>query len=270
MIVQASDTGRHLVLTMAQHTAMAGRFAEHFGNAAFAPVIPRELMVFVVGHHDAGWGPVDATNPRDPATGLPYHLTQTPIPRILATSRGSPDLNEAHHPFCGLLSSMHTTGLYTGRYGLSDKIFVDVVPEAHKPELLAFLEAEEARRDRLVGILTGSPETEGWVAEAFLFHCYKQLQFFDTLALYFHMLPEGGRPATTFENVPRAVGDDVRISVTPRGEGRYGLDPYPFDTDGLAVSYEARWLTPQPEGTDMPGALASAPPHTETVILEAA
>lgn len=269
MIVQSSDSGRHLVLDMDQHTTMAGRFAAHFGNEVFEPVTPRELMIFVVAHHDAGWAPVDATNPRDPKTGLPYNLVQTPIPRILATSKGSPDLNEAHHAFCGLISSMHTTGLYTGRYGLSDKVFVDMVPEDVKPELVRFLGAEETRRASLIETLRASPDTATWADEAFLFHCYKQLQFFDTLALYFHTTHAAARQPTTFANVPRAVGDDVTIAVTPKGQGRYAFDPFPFDTPGVEVPYTGRWVEPQPEGVDMPSVVAAGPLHTETVVLEA-
>ena len=55
----------------------------------------------------------------DDATGLPYNLVETPAEHITVTSRRSPEFNERHHAYCGLLSSMHSWGLYNGRYGLS-------------------------------------------------------------------------------------------------------------------------------------------------------
>ena len=49
------------------------------------------------------------------------------------TSRLSPDFNERHHPYCGLLSSMHSWGLYNGRYGLSKLVLLDNIPPDDRP-----------------------------------------------------------------------------------------------------------------------------------------
>jgi hypothetical protein len=46
-------------------------------------------------------------------------MARTPTPEVVKTNFGSPDFNEAHHPYCVLLSSMHSVGLYNGRYGFS-------------------------------------------------------------------------------------------------------------------------------------------------------
>ncbi|MCE2512003.1 MAG: DUF3891 family protein, partial [Acidimicrobiia bacterium] len=127
MIVQPPAGGAadapHFVIAMHQHTAFAGSLAAGFGNDAFAGLEPAEPMQYIVDHHDAGWADLDARAPQNPATGLPYNLTATPLAQIVATSAASPKFNEAHHPFSGIISSMHTYGLYCGRYGLSDKIF---------------------------------------------------------------------------------------------------------------------------------------------------
>lgn len=269
MIVQPPAGGtadaEHFVIAMHQHTAFAGSLAANFGNDTFAGLAPAEPMQYIVDHHDAGWADLDAGAPQNPATGLPYNLTATPLPQIIGTSAGSPEFNEAHHPFSGIISSMHTYGLYCGRYGLSDKIFLDVIPDDLRPEVEAMLEAEEGRQLRLKQQLaTSDPDHAG---DDFIFHAYKQLQFFDTFSLYFHLVPEGERGNSEFHNVPRAMNDDVTVSVVEHPGAVYEVDPYPFAVDGLDLATEGRYLAPQPAGTDLGGVLAATPVDTQTVRL---
>ena len=93
-------------------------------------------MEYIVAHHDEGWLALDDQGLMDERTHLPYHLTQTPLPELIKTGAGSPDFNEAHHPYSGLISSMHTWGLYNGRYGLSDKLFIDSIAAQMRPEVV--------------------------------------------------------------------------------------------------------------------------------------
>ncbi len=269
MIVQSAPGGiadaPHFVIAMHQHTAFAGSLAANFGNEEFDGLEPAEPMQFIVDHHDQGWADLDAQAPQNPDTGLPYNLTATPLPQIVTTSAGSPAFNESHHPFSGIISSMHTYGLYRGRYGLSDKIFLDVIPDELRPEVDAMLGNEESRQRRLKEQLAADDPDHA--TDEYLFHAYKQLQFFDTISLYFHLAPEGERGTSDFPNVPRAVGDDVTISVVERPGGEYGLDPYPFGEDGLALATEGRYLAPQPPDTDLGAVLTATPVATQTVRL---
>lgn len=269
MIVQPPAGGAadaaHFVIAMHQHTAFAGSLAADFGNDAFAGLEPAEPMQYIVDHHDAGWADLDARAPQNPDTGLPYNLTATPLAQIVATSAGSPQFNEAHHPFSGIISSMHTYGLYCGRYGLSDKVFLDLIPEDMRPEVDAMLAAEESRQLRLKQRLASGDS--GLADEDVIFNAYKQLQFFDTLSLYFHLVPEGERGTAEFHNVPRAVSDDVTVSVSERPGAVYEVDPYPFAIDGLEVATEGRYLAPQPPGTDLGPVLAATPVEAQTVRL---
>ena len=114
MIVQPGHGTASLCIEMTEHTRFAGQLAEHFGNDVFASVHPREPMLYAVSHHDQGWAPVDAAIGRDASTGLPWNLVKTPVEKLLQTGPGSPEHNESHHAFCGLLVSMHTYGLYCG------------------------------------------------------------------------------------------------------------------------------------------------------------
>jgi hypothetical protein len=109
----------------------------------------------------------------------------------MGTSKPSPDFNEAHDPFSGLLSSMHSWGLYNGRYGLSDLVLLDKVAEQNLSAAEKMLSLEEARQERLKDRLRAVPETRDKVGDDQLMQAYKQLQFFDTLALYLNRVHEG-------------------------------------------------------------------------------
>lgn len=267
MIIQtAPENQPHFVIRQADHARLSGQFAAAFGNAQFALLAPAEPVIFAARHHDEGWQPTDEMVLADPKTGLPYHLTQTPLAELLKTSVRSPEFNEQHHPYSGLLSSMHTVGLFNGRYGLSDKIFIDLVPAEYKSPLLALLQNEEARQERLKEQLRGG-ETAVYTQHAPLFHNYKLLQFFDTLALYFHTTHPAARTTSRFLNVPRAVGDDVTITITPVAANLYALSPYPFCQPETHFSYQGRYLTPQPLGTNLHAYMNSIEFSTEEIIL---
>lgn len=272
MIVQnASASGAaHFVITMEQHTAFAARLAALFGNDAFEPVSPREQMLYVIGHHDAGWRALDAQALRDPATGLPFHLVRTPFPRLVETSAASPDFNGAQHPYCELISSMHNWGLYNGRYGLSDKVLLDDLAAENRTLAEPMLERELERQRRLRATLAADAATALWVEEKHLLQNYKQLQFFDTLALYFNCSSEDQRGATSFSHVPHNAREDAEVAIAPLGDATYAFTPFPFAEDGATLYFEGRYLAPVAEGPDVRAALARTPVASQTVRLVAA
>lgn len=267
MIVQSAPPGSpHFVITQVDHARFSGQFARAFGNSRFVAPHPRELMEYVTAHHDEGWAEVDAAPKHDPRTGLPYHLTQTPMPDLLRTGAGSPDFNQRRHPLCGLISSMHTYGLYHGRYGLSDKIVINMVPPEYRPEAQRMLQAELARQATLKAQLRCHPETAEWASEAFLFHRYKLLQFFDMLALYFNTTHPAQRAPTTLTHVPASPEADVAITITPIGEA-YVLSPYPFGESPLICWCEGRYLMPRAEETDWGAVMRATPCERQTITL---
>jgi hypothetical protein len=210
---------------------------------------------------------VDGRVGRDKASGLPWNLVTTPLPELVKSSSRGPDFNEKHHPYCGLLSSMHTYGLFNGRYGLSDKIFIQMVGPEHRPAIEDMLAREVGRQDRLKAKLAADPATASWVSDAHLFANYKLLQFFDTLALYFNCTHEAARGSSAFANVPKTVGEDVTVTVSRLEKATYRVAPYPFQTEGLEVRWAYRNATPQDESVDMPAYLAQLPIHEEVVRL---
>ena len=273
MIIQTAPEGEpRLAVMMYEHTALAHQFAREFGNRAFEPAQPADLMCHVVLHHDAGWFEFDRDPVTDPRTALPYNLVDTPPEHITVTSRRSPDYNERQHPFCGLMSSMHSWGLYNGRYGLSSMVLIDRIPAQDRPLAQRMLDGELVRQKRLKEELAKDPETAGLIDESKLFQNYKQLQFFDTLALYFNRTHPSERGETTFTHVPLTNRDDATVTMRPKEEGIYALSPYPFASEAPEFAYAGRHISPgQHEQQDgWANVLRQAPPMWERFRLVAA
>jgi len=58
---------------------------------------------------------------------------------------------------------------------------------------------------------------------------YKQLQFFDTLSLYFHCNHVGERSVVEFLHVPKNATEDVTVEISPGAGNSYVLSPFPKD-----------------------------------------
>src|SRR5262245_50716488 len=272
MIIQTAPPGQpRLAVMMHEHTALSGQFARAFGNDRFEPVWPNDLMFYVVSHHDAGWAEFDRDPVTDETTGLPYNLIETPAEYIIVTSRRSPDFNERHHPYCGLMSSMHSWGLYNGRYGLSNMVLIDRIPPHDRPLAERMLAGELERQDRLKAELAKDPQAAPWLERNHLFQNYKQLQFLDTLALYFNRIHPRERGEQRFEHVPLNSQEDVVVTVRPRERGVYELSPYPFAADSAEFAYAGRLIEPaqQEKNGGWTQALRSAPTQCESFRLVA-
>lgn len=246
MIIQTAPQGApRLAIMMHEHTALCGQFARAFGNEEFEPLDPLDLAIYVIAHHDAGWAEFDRDPVVDPATDLPYNLIETPARYITVTSRQSPDFNERHHPFCGLISSMHSWGLYNGRYGLSDQVLIQKFPEPERPVAERMLEGELARQKRLKAEIAKDATLARCLEETKLFQNYKQLQFIDTLALYFNRVHPVARSAQVFPHVPLNAKTDTTVTIRPAGPGVYALSPFPFAPTAAEFAFAGRHIIPR-------------------------
>lgn len=245
MIIQTApaDTPR-LAIMMYEHNALCLQLAHAFGNDKFESLSPSDLMIHVIAHHDAGWLDFDRDPQIDPKTGLPYNLADTPAEFITTTSRLSPDFNQRQHAYCGLISSMHSWGLYNGRYGLSKLVLLDKIAEQDRPVADKMLNGELERQKRLKAEMAADSETRDWLDERKVFQNYKSLQFIDTLALYFNRIHPSERGEQQFENVPVSREQDVTITIRPAGENTYSLSPFPFASPRSEFAFCGRRVTP--------------------------
>ena len=277
MMIQTAPRGEpHFLCSMREHNALCGQFVRAFRNDEFERCEPHEEMVYVVSHHDYGWDEFDGDPVLDARTGLPCGVGNAPVPGGTDTGRRSADVNEARHLYCGLISSMHSWGLYNARYGFSEfrvraggSTSIPVGP-GDREEVDRMLEGEIARQERIRETLAADPETAAWVEEAHIVQNYKQLQFFDTLALYFNLRHETDRGVETFTCVPKDAATDAEVTVTPKGEGVYALDPFPFAGTRLETACSGRYLAACDEGAapdDLAAALADLPTETQTYTL---
>src|SRR5215208_1502923 len=254
-----------LAIMMYEHTSLCLQFAHAFGNERFEALSPAELMIHVVSHHDAGWFEFDRDPQIDPATGLPYNLIETPPAFITETSRRSPEFNQRQHPYCGLISSMHSWGLYNGRYGLSKLVLIDRISANDRPIADRMLNGELERQKRLKAALATDPGAGAWLDEGKIFQNYKALQFLDTLALYFNRIHPTERLEQVFEHVPLSPEQDVTVTMRPTGPNTYSLFPFPFAAEGAEFAFCGRRITPA-DGTrpgGWPAALQKLPTEWE-------
>ena len=125
------------------------------------------------------------------------------------------------------------------------------------------LDHELQRQRRLKAALAAAPATSGGVGEKHLIQNYKQLQFFDTLALYFNLRHDSERGQEIYVHVPMTAEADATITLRPAGNGTYTCDPFPFAGNGLEVFNHGRYLKPFLKGVapdDLGAALRALPP----------
>ena len=272
MMVQSAPAGEpHFISTMVEHMDLCGQIGRAFGNDAFEPISDPEAL-YAIDNHDRGWDKYDQRPGLDPETRLPYLMSQTPTDDALRTNRGSPDHNERHHPYSGLLSSMHTWGLYNRRYGFSQFVVrtrssVSVpIAQANKAKVEAMLAAELERQRRLRAALAsdrGSRQRD----EKQIVQNYKHLQFCDTLALYFHLRHAGERGEEVYIHVPMSKEVDASVTLNKMDETTYSLDPFPFAQDAVTLVCRGRYLQPVPIGEEpdhLGAVLGALPPSGQT------
>ena len=164
---------------------------------------------------------------------------------------------------------MHSWGLYNGRYGLSKLVLLDKIAATDRPVVDRMLNGEIERQKRLKGELAGNPQTSGWLDERKIFQNYKQLQFIDTLALYFNRIHASERGEQNFESVPVSAHEDVTVTIRPDGANRYSLSPFPFAASGAQFAFQGRPVEPKMSDVTggWPAALKQSPTAWERFEL---
>ena len=268
MIVQSAAPGQpHFVIRSTSHARMAHQLSSRFGNKEFTSLKPLDLMNYVVRNHEAGWDSLDEDPQWNPETGLPYHLSAIPELLHLQKGRLSPLFNENHHPFCGLLSSMHEWGLYNSRYNLSEVALISVISTDNFDAVASFLGDQLQYQERLKRQLAACSATQSLVAPAALFNCYKLLEFIDTLALYFNRVHEEAWDTESYNNVPKDLQNDTTITVKKIRPHTVSLEPWPFSVGAFDISCKGRYIYPARGGTDVREVFRTALEQTQTFTV---
>jgi len=277
MMIQNAPKGeKRFISTMVEHLDLCEQFARGYGNETFKRPEPFDEVLYTVAHHDRGWDDADAAPVLHEPSGYPCGLGTGPVPGVLDTSKRSPDFNEKRHAYCGLLSSMHSWGLYNDRHGVSEFVVLGggksvPIPPNDEDFVNGLLDAELARQERLKSVLAADPDTAPWVEERALMRNYKFLQFMDTLALYFNLRHAGDRSEEIFVHVPVSEDEDAEVTVIPLGDDRYSVAPFPFAGDALEVRCKGRWFEAVSDAEmDLGAHLYGLPGACQVHTLEAA
>ena len=267
IVSQNLGKSRGQVILQKDHADLASQLCQAFGNQEFAPLEPKELMEFVALNHDRGWDEADAVMGRNPLTGLPFSLVNTPIDLLLATGPRSIAFNAEHHPYCGLLAAMHVWGLFHGRYGMSNKIVVDLLKGEAKAKANIMLQNVLEQQQQLTAWCQDDPVFRCLVAPIKLMQNYKLLQFFDTLSLYFNECVAKEGAATEFLHVPYDQSRDCTIDITPLGRKTYRITPYPFTHDQLVLQQHSFDIPVSETDANYQGIFGTSDILTETITL---
>jgi hypothetical protein len=151
-------------------------------------------------------------------------------------------------------------------------VLIDKIPPPDRPLAQRMLDGELDRQKRLKADFATDPAVAPWLDERRLFQNYKQLQFFDTLALYFNRTHPRERSEVKFEHVPLNAREDATITVRPREPGVYELSPNPFAARSAQFAFAGRLIEPgQHEASGgWPKVLATSPTVWENIQLVAA
>ncbi len=131
------------------------------------------------------------------------------------------------------------------------------------------LNGELERQQRLKKKLAANPVTQSWLAEKHLFQNYKQLTFFDTLALYFHLNHPTERGEEVYIHVPMSADEDCSVTLKKQSDQVYSLDPFPF-RDRLKATCGGRYVKPFPadfKAENLGAALGALPSDRQTIEL---
>jgi hypothetical protein len=133
------------------------------------------------------------------------------------------------------------------------------------------LSGELERQKRLKAELATDPRAGDWLDERKIFQNYKELQFIDTLALYFNWIHPSERAEQKFESVPLSREKDVSVTIRPAGKDTYSLSPFPFAASGAEFAFCGRRVRPADGNREggWPAALKQLPTEWEHFRLVA-
>jgi hypothetical protein len=242
---QGSD---FVLITQDDHARLSGRFAEHIGNARFAPPSPRKETVRGAALHDCGW-PLHDEQPTLNRKGEPLHVLESPM--AIATRVWTESARRAYQEggaYPGLLVSIHVFTLSAS--AKRD----DAAPHerAHSREELfllnqfqqAQIEHQEHLR-RQLGMRTDRPLRLGLFPkrgtdeqEDLLSFNYAWVKAMDALSLDL-CCSEDLFPLLDWVQ-PRPGAEPVPIRIEHPGEGELALDPWPFGVERIEMTVPCR------------------------------
>ncbi len=243
MIVLRRD-GTLLLIDQLDHAALAGRFAESWGNDDFAAPEPLEPVVLAAARHDEGWRESDESVRLDPDTHRPLYFLDVGIEEYVDLYARGIARVAALDPYAGLLVSMHGTGNVCGRWGIQRGIRLSKFDAGRWPEAIEryVLDQESHQAKAKLSLVGLDPSERRSRFERRLWSNYELLQAWDRLSLFLCRTPPAAHLDAELGVVPRSLEgtETASLTVTARGSGCGRVDPWPFRAETLAVEVPVR------------------------------
>jgi hypothetical protein len=237
VLLRPTDEGDDVVcITQPAHAWISGQLARAWGE----PVEPRDEVCLAAEQHDLGMAVWDAAPELNRETGRPYSFMEMPLDVHLGLWRRAPELVLVQDRYAALLVSMHGCALYEMRD-------LERMAADDAAKVRAYLAHQRQFQDELRASL-GVSEQEARRNQRLLW-----AWDFLSLAVCLDWAPAG------VDRIP-LTGGEQRLSLTPAGDGRLTVDPWPFRERTVDLRCDARVLEGrfEDEGA-MHAALQAAP-----------
>ena len=242
MLRVQSEDGWWLI-THPEHARLAGAFASHWGNEAFASPQPRAEVLDAIYAHDDGWAERDA-RPSITRQGKPSAFSQELVGKYsafeeidlreyLSVRESALDQVARRSAYAALLVSMHTSNLLTERADRST-IKPDQLPLLDN-FLARLAQRQESLREEMA---LESHLSEADVSENGILQNFRLLQATDQLSLL--SCVSYSNPATLLHPMLTIDGHLEQIMALPIVPRTFRLQPYPLDEPVLSFDLTAR------------------------------
>lgn len=257
MIFQRRGDGL-LAVTQPDHGRLAGLIARAWGGSAWRPE-PWGPVELSAHHHDDGWAAWEGAPTLHP-DGTPVDFLTLAAPERVEIYRRGVEMMAEVDSYAGVLTSMHVTGLFLGRYRPGHTRAIDQLDPGDRALVARFVAEQEAWRQEAVA---GLDATRLWAQ-------YHLIQAFDMLSLTLCMRAGAELEGLSFDHVPFEAGEDPIAMRVHRSGDRLVLSPWPLATDKAVVDVDAHLLpsTHFPDVEAYRKALRTAPvEHLEFTLV---
>jgi hypothetical protein len=244
MLRLETETGWWLVTHVA-HANLAGAFAKHWGNGLFAAPAPQPNVLLGIDSHDDGWALRDAI-PTITREGKPSAFStelvgkysafeEIDLADYLAVRERAVQQIAAKDRYAALLVSMHTYNLLTAR---ADRSTI----AAEQLHLLDdFLARQQGLQQTLRANVRSNPSfTVSDTSDETIVDNFRLLQATDNMSL---LTCVNYAPSATLLHPLRTTdGSHTEIQVASQGNRRFRLNPYPFASESLTLTFPARHI----------------------------
>lgn len=261
------------LVTHPDHAALAGAFAEAWGNAIFTRPEPRSDVLEAIHCHDDGWRERDnrpqITREKRPSAfsselvGKYSAFEEIDMGDYLAVRESALDIISARNAYAAILVSMHTCDLLTNRADRS------TIRPADLPRLDAFVanqrRAQQGLREKLAAAKVHSSHA---LSDAVLLSHFQLLQACDNMSLL--TCVDYAPTASLLHPLPTVEGTQC-VTVQRLESGTFQLTPFPFRKSEAIFEYPYRFVVGEffERSDDLQNAFASAPVKKARVRLVA-